>query len=84
MFDTDGDNSETGRLISLEMRIVAAENQTLPPVGLVEHFARHPFSLAGEFVDKSIDGSDDCQMDHSVGSRRFDILSDGFGKQPKL
>jgi hypothetical protein len=28
------------------MRIVAAENQTLQPVGLVEHFARHPFSLA--------------------------------------
>jgi hypothetical protein len=40
MFVTNADNSKTRRLVSLEMQIVASEDQALQPVGLEKHVTR--------------------------------------------
>lgn len=77
-------NLKTGRFVTVEIRVVAEENEALQSVGLDEHFARYPFSFYCELVDKSVDGSGDGSANHIVASRLLDVVSDGFGKQPEL
>jgi hypothetical protein len=77
-------NLKTWRFVTVEIRVVAEEDEALESVGLEEHFARRPFSFDGELVDKSVDGSYDGPMNHIVASRLLDVISDGFGKQAEL
>jgi len=70
-----GAKSQTGRLIAIEVRIVAEEEQAFQSFGFEQDFVRHPLALALQILDQSVDCPDNTPVQHLVLASCIYILS---------
>lgn len=67
--------SQTRRLIAIEVRIVAEEEQAFESFGFEQDFVRHPLAFALQILDQPVDGPDNTPVQHLVLASCIYILS---------
>ena len=67
--------SQTGRLIAVEVRIVAEEEQAFQSFSFEQDFVRHPLAFALQILDQPVDGPDHTPVQHLVLASCIYILS---------
>jgi hypothetical protein len=54
--------SQTRRLIAIEVRIVAGEEQAFQSFGFEQDFVRHPLAFASQILDQPVHGLDNTPV----------------------
>ena len=67
--------SQTRRLIAIEVRIVAKEEQAFQSFSFEQDVVRHPLAFASQILDQPVDGRDNTSVQHLVFASCIYILS---------
>jgi len=67
--------SQTGRLIAVEVRIVPEKQQALQSLGFKQDLVRHPLAFASQILDQPVHSPDDTSVNHLVLASGVHVLS---------
>jgi len=75
---------EARRLVAVEVRVVATEQQTFQSVGFPQDLARHLLAFALQILNQPIDRTDHTAVEHLVVARAVCLLSYHRSEGPEL